>query len=177
MSPITGSWNHTQWVSMNPYTPEGFTMWLNTSRTGVAMLSAQDNALITQTSKGTPMGELFRRFWLPVLLPEELPEPDCPPIRIKVMGEYLVAFRDTNGQVGVVEAFCPHRRAPLFYGRNEECGLRCVYHGWKFDVTGQFVDMPSEPADSDFKDKVQLVAYPTREWGGVIWVYMGPTDK
>ena len=80
------------------------------------------------------MGELFRRFWLPVMLPEELPEPDCPPIRIKIMGEYLVAFRDTNGQVGMVEAFCPHRRAPLFFGRNEECGLRCVYHGWKFDV-------------------------------------------
>ena len=104
---------------------------------------------------------------LPVLLPEELPEPDCPPIRIKVMGEYLVAFRDTNGRVGIVEAFCPHRRAPLFYGRNEECGLRCVYHGWKFDVTGQCVDMPSEPADSDFPSKVQIEAYPTREFGGV----------
>jgi phenylpropionate dioxygenase-like ring-hydroxylating dioxygenase large terminal subunit len=141
------------------------------------MLSAQDNALITQTSKGTPMGELFRRFWLPVLLPEELPEPDCPPVRIKIMGEYLVAFRDTNGQVGVVEAFCPHRRAPLFYGRNEECGLRCVYHGWKFDVTGQCVDMPSEPADSDFPSKVQIDAYPAREFGGVIWIYMGPPDK
>jgi len=141
------------------------------------MLSAQDNALITQTSKGTPMGELFRRFWLPVLLPEELPEPDCPPIRIQVMGEYLVAFRDTNAPGGIVEAFCPHRRAPLFYGRNEECGLRCVYHGWKFDVTGQCVDMPSEPADSDFPSKVQIDAYPTREFGGVIWIYMGPPDK
>ena len=87
------------------------------------MLSAQDNALITQTSKGTPMGELFRRFWLPVLLPDELPEPDCPPVRIKVMGEYLVAFRDTNRRVGIVEAFCPHRRAPLFYGatKNAVC--------------------------------------------------------
>src|SRR2546426_49215 len=138
------------------------------------MLSAQDNALITQTSIGTPMGELFRRFWLPVLLPEELPEPDCPPVRIKVMGEYLVAFRDTNGLVGIVEAFCPHRRAPLFYGRNEECGLRCVYHGWKFDVTGQCVDMPSEPAESDFKDKVRVNAYPVRELGDTVWVYMGP---
>src|SRR6202171_1326219 len=141
------------------------------------MLSAEDNTLITQTSQGTPMGELFRRFWLPVLLPEELPAPDCPPIRIKIMGEYLVAFRDTNGNVGLVEAFCPHRRAPLFYGRNEECGLRCVYHGWKFDTSGQCVDMPSEPADSDFRDKVQIEAYPVREWGGVVWAYMGPRDK
>src|SRR5882672_12868546 len=141
------------------------------------MLSAQDNALITQTSKGTPMGELFRRFWLPVLLPEELPEPDCPPVRIKVMGEYLVAFRDTNGQVGFVEAFCPHRRAPLFYGRNEECGLRCVYHGWKFDRNGDCVDMPSEPAGTTLQAKVKILAYPTVEKGGVIWTYMGPKDQ
>src|SRR5579859_561625 len=140
------------------------------------MLSAEDNALITQTSKGTPMGELFRRFWLPVLLPEELPEPDCPPIRIKVMGEYLVAFRDTNGRVGLVEAFCPHRRAPLFYGRNEECGLRCVYHGWKFDAEGTCVDMPSEPPDSDFRDRLTIKAYPTHEVGGLVWIYMGPRE-
>ena len=124
------------------------------------MLSAADNALITQTNPGTPMGELFRRFWLPVVHPDELPEPDCPPIRIRVMGEDLVAFRDTNGQVGIMEAFCPHRRAPLFYGRNEECGLRCVYHGWKFDVHGQCVDMPSEPPESNFKQKVRTTAYP-----------------
>jgi len=143
----------------------------------ISMLSAADNALITQTDRDTPMGELFRRFWLPVLLPEEVPAPDSPPIRIKIMGEYLVAFRDSNGNVGIVEAFCPHRRAPLFYGRNEEAGLRCAYHGWKFDVNGSCVDLPSEPADSDFKSKVSLDAYPTREWGGVIWVYMGPPDE
>ncbi|MBV9323688.1 MAG: Rieske 2Fe-2S domain-containing protein [Chloroflexi bacterium] len=140
------------------------------------MLSAADNALITQTNPGTPMGELFRRFWLPVVHPDELPEPDCPPIRIRVLGEDLVAFRDTNGQVGIMEAFCPHRRAPLFYGRNEECGLRCVYHGWKFDAAGNCIDMPNEPAESDFSSKVKLQAYPTREWGGVIWVYMGPAE-
>src|SRR5918911_3669291 len=140
------------------------------------MLSAQDNALITQTDKGTPMGDLFRRFWLPVLLPEEVPEPDCPPIRLKIMGEYLVAFRDTTGRVGLVEAFCPHRRAPLFYGRNEEHGLRCVYHGWKFDVEGQCVDMPSEPPESDFKDRLRIKAYPTYETGGMIWIYMGPPE-
>src|ERR1700730_15885193 len=120
------------------------------------MLTAQDNALITQTSTGTPMGELFRRFGLPVMLPEELPAPDCPPIRIKIMGEYLVAFRDTNGSVGLVEAFCPHRRAPLFYVRNEGCGLRCVFHCCNFDTSVQCIDMPSEPADSDFRDRVQL---------------------
>jgi phthalate 4,5-dioxygenase oxygenase subunit len=140
------------------------------------MLSAEDNALITQTNRGTAMGELFRRFWLPVLLPEEVPEPDSPPIRLKVLGEYLVAFRDSHGNVGIVEAFCPHRRAPLFYGRNEEGGLRCVYHGWKFATDGTCMDLPSEPDDSDFKNKVQLEAYPTREWGGVIWVYMGPPE-
>jgi phthalate 4,5-dioxygenase oxygenase subunit len=141
------------------------------------MLTAEDNALITQTNRGTPMGELFRRFWLPALVPDELPEADCPPIRTRILGEDLVAFRDTNGKVGIVSAFCPHRRAPLFFGRNEEAGLRCVYHGWKFDINGVCVDMPSEPAESDFKDRVGLQAYPTREWGGVIWVYMGPPDQ
>src|ERR1700730_560513 len=105
MSPIAPVMEPHQWVSMNRHTPEGLKMCPTTGRAEVAMLSAQDNELITQTSKSTPMGELFRRFWLPVLLPEELPEPDCPQIRIKVMGEYLVAFRDTNGNVGLVEAF------------------------------------------------------------------------
>jgi phthalate 4,5-dioxygenase len=141
------------------------------------MLTAEQNALITQTNRSTPMGELFRRFWLPVMVPEELPEPDCPPIRTRLLGEDLVAFRDTNGRVGLLHAFCPHRRAPLFYGRNEECGLRCVYHGWKFDTSGQCVDMPSEPAESDFKSKVQITAYPTLEWGGVIWAYLGPPER
>src|SRR5215218_5114903 len=140
------------------------------------MLSAELNALITQTNRGTPMGELFRRFWLPVMHPDELPAPDCPPVRTRILGEDLVAFRDSNGAVGLVGAFCPHRRAPLFYGRNEECGLRCVYHGWKFDTAGNCVDMPSEPEESNFKDKVQLKAYPTREWGGVIWAYLGPPE-
>ena len=140
------------------------------------MLTAEQNALVTQTNAGTPMGELFRRFWLPVVHPDEIPTPDSPPVRTRVLGEDLVAFRDTNGQVGLVGAFCPHRRAPLFYGRNEECGLRCVYHGWKFDTAGNCVDMPSEPEESNFKDKVRLKAYPTREWGGVIWAYMGPPE-
>ncbi|MDE2969584.1 MAG: Rieske 2Fe-2S domain-containing protein, partial [Chloroflexota bacterium] len=106
------------------------------------MLTREDNDLLTQTGPGTPMGDLFRRFWQPVLLAEELPEPDCPPVRIKVLSEQLVAFRDTDNNIGVIDNYCPHRRASLFFGRNEECGLRCVYHGWKFDVNGDCVDMP-----------------------------------
>src|SRR5262249_58309225 len=103
------------------------------------MLSAELNALITQTNRGTPMGDLFRRFWLPVIHPDEIPTPESPPVRTKLLGEYLVAFRDTNGQVGLVDAFFPHRKGPLFYGRNEEVGLRCVCHGWKFDTSGTSV--------------------------------------
>ncbi len=140
------------------------------------MLSAEENALLCQTGPGTPMGELFRRFWLPAALSEELPAPDCPPIRLRMLSEDLVAFRDTNGNVGIIDSFCPHRRAGMFFGRNEECGLRCVYHGWKFDVNGDCVDMPSEPAESNFKDKVKITAYPAQDFGGVIWVYMGPQE-
>ncbi|HUZ77998.1 MAG TPA: Rieske 2Fe-2S domain-containing protein [Chloroflexota bacterium] len=141
------------------------------------MLSAAENELLTRTNAGTPMGELFRRFWLPALLPSELPAPDCDPIRFRILGEDLVAFRDSNGQVGFLAQNCPHRGASLFFGRNEECGLRCVYHGWKFDVSGACVDMPNEPAESNFKHKVQATAYPAAEFGGLIWIYMGPADK
>jgi phthalate 4,5-dioxygenase oxygenase subunit len=140
------------------------------------MLSKAENELITNTNPGTPMGEYFRRFWLPVALSEELPGPDCTPLRVQVMGEKLVAIRDSSGRVGLFDAFCPHRGAPLFFGRNEENGLRCVYHGWKFDVTGHCVDMPNEPAESNFKDKVRAAAYPGREWGGVVWCYMGRSN-
>jgi len=140
------------------------------------MLSREENELLTRTGPGTPMGNLYRRFWLPALLPSELPVPDSDPIRFRILGEDLIAFRDSNGKVGFVAQNCPHRGASLFFGRNEESGLRCVYHGWKFDATGQCVDMPNEPAESDFRTKVQAIAYPTREWGGVIWVYMGPRD-
>src|SRR5580765_1448418 len=139
----------------------------------VRMLSVKENDLLTKVGPGTPMGEFLRRFWLPALLSSELPQADGDPVRLRLLGEDLVAFRDTNGQVGVVDAFCPHRRAPLFFGRNEECGLRCVYHGWKFDTQGTCVDMPSEPADSNFKDKVRVKSYPAREFGDTIWVYMG----
>lgn len=141
------------------------------------MLNASDNELLTRTGLETLLGALFRRFWHPVLLSEELPEPDGTPVRLRVLGEDLVAFRDTNGEVGIVDAYCPHRRAGMFFGRNEECGLRWVYHSWKFDVHGDCVDMPTEPRDSSFKDKVKIKAYPTVEYGGCVWVHMGPPDK
>ena len=138
------------------------------------MLTAADNRLLTRTGPGTPMGELFRRFWLPALLPSELPEPDCAPVRLKMLGEDLIAWRNTDGSYGVMQNACPHRGASMFFGRNEENGLRCVYHGWKFDTEGQCVDMPNEPAESNFKHKIKAAAYPAAHWGGFIWVYMGP---
>jgi phenylpropionate dioxygenase-like ring-hydroxylating dioxygenase large terminal subunit len=140
------------------------------------MLSREENALLTQTNAGTPMGEYFRRFWLPALLAAELPSPDCPPVRVRLLGEDLIAFRDSNGRVGLLDEFCPHRRASLFWGRNEECGLRCVYHGWKFDADGACVDLPNEPPEYAFEQKVRTTSYPTREYGGLIWTYMGPRD-
>ena len=140
------------------------------------MLSAQNNDLLTIIEPGSIMGGLLRQFWMPALLEEELPEPDGAPVRLRLMGEDLVAFKDTEGKIGILDAYCAHRRANLFFGRNEECGLRCVYHGWKYDVTGQCVDMPSEPADSRFANKIQVKSYPTVLRGGVIWVYMGPRE-
>src|SRR3954465_5808385 len=140
------------------------------------MLSAKENELLTRVGRGTLMGEFLRRFWLPALLSDELPQSDGDPIRTRTLGEDLVAFRDSNGAVGMVDAFCPHRRAPLFFGRNEECGLRCVYHGWKFDTEGNCVDMPSEPAGTPMKDRVKILAYPTVERGGLIWAYIGPRE-
>ena len=101
------------------------------------MLSQADNDRITRVGRGTPMGEVMRRYWQPILMKSEIADPDGAPVRVRLLGEDLIAFRDTNGKVGLVDAYCPHRRAPMFYGRNEECGLRCVYHGWKFDEIGR----------------------------------------
>lgn len=140
------------------------------------MLSREDNELLCRTGPGTPMGELFRRFWLPAFLTSDLPGPDCPPVRLKILGENLVAFRDTNGKVGVLDRNCPHRLADLFFGRNEECGLTCAYHGWKFDTEGNCMQMPTETPDSDFRGKVKIKSYPAEEFGGAVWVYMGPAD-
>jgi len=140
------------------------------------MLTTADNETLTRVGPGTAMGNLLRRYWTPALLSSELPEADCPPVRTRLLGEDLVAFRDSNGDVGLFVQACPHRGASMFFGRNEEAGLRCVYHGWKFDTTGACVDMPSEPAASNFKNKVRISAYPTYESGGVVWTYMGPAD-
>jgi phenylpropionate dioxygenase-like ring-hydroxylating dioxygenase large terminal subunit len=141
------------------------------------MLRAEENEYVTRTGPGTPMGNLMRQYWIPALLSSELPKPDCPPVRILLLGEKLIAFRDSTGRVGLLDNFCPHRGASLFFARSEECGLRCVYHGWKFDVEGTCVDMPSEPAESNFKNKVRARAYPCRERAGVVWTYMGPRSE
>ena len=140
------------------------------------MLSAADNETLVRTNAGTPMGEYFRRYWLPVALSREMPEPDSPPIRVKVMGEDLVAFRDTNGRVGLVEPRCAHRGSNLFFGRNEECGLRCAHHGWKYNVEGKCVDMPNVEADAGMRGKTSIKAYPTREYGEMVWAYFGPPE-
>ncbi|HEY0582911.1 MAG TPA: Rieske 2Fe-2S domain-containing protein [Chloroflexota bacterium] len=139
------------------------------------MLSVADNELLTRVGAGTPTGDLLRQYWHPVLFSHELTTAGDPQ-RVKLLGEDLIAFRDSSGQPGLIANNCPHRGASLFFGRNEEVepGLRCVYHGWKFDTTGQCVDMPNEPAESDFRTKVKATAYPCREQGDVIWTYMGP---
>jgi phthalate 4,5-dioxygenase oxygenase subunit len=140
------------------------------------MLSPQDTEYLCRIGPGTPMGNLFRQYWLPAIKSDELPAPDCPPIRVKLLGEELIGFRTTLGAVGLIQNACPHRGASLFFGRNEEEGLRCVYHGWKFDIAGDCVDMPSEPAESNFRTKVHARAYRTHERNGIIWAYMGSRD-
>ena len=141
------------------------------------MLRAEDNKFLTESGAGTGMGELLRRFWIPVLLSAELPDADGTPKKIVVMGEELLAFRDTRGVVGVIDQYCPHRGANLWLGRNEECGIRCVYHGWKFDTDGRCVDMPTSYPDLNAKDLMRIKAYPVREWGDMIWAYMGPAEQ
>src|SRR5215470_4119207 len=141
------------------------------------MLSEADNEYLTRIGPGTPMGDFMRQYWIPAVRSDELPGPDGDPLRVMLLGEQLIAFRDTNGQVGLLQNNCPHRGASLFFGRNEECGLRCVYHGWKFSTDGTCVDMPNEPAESDFRTKVRAVAYPTTERGGIVWTYMGQRSQ
>jgi len=135
--------------------------------------TTQDNERLTRVGPGTPMGQLLRRFWIPVLLPEELAQRDGPPLRVRVLGEDLVAFRDSNGRLGLLDRYCPHRRVDLYFGRNEHCGLRCAYHGWKFDVDGNVLDMPAEPPNSPLLKEVKIRSYPIIEWGGVIWAFLG----
>ena len=137
------------------------------------MLKKEDNEILTRVGPGTPMGALLRQYWHPVLYSYELPQPDAPPVRVRLLCEDLIAFRDSNGEIGLIEENCPHRGASLFFGRNEDCGIRCVYHGWKFDVHGNCVDMPNEPAETNFAHKVSVRAYPCKEWGGIIWAFLG----
>jgi phthalate 4,5-dioxygenase len=140
------------------------------------MLRKEQNDLLTQTGPETPMGKLFRRYWLPALLSEQLQQPDGEPVRLQLLGEKMVAFRDSQGRLGAIDEFCAHRGVSLWFGRNEESGLRCPYHGWKYDITGQCVDVPSEPAESGYCSRVKLKGYPLAERGGVIWIYMGPAE-
>lgn len=140
------------------------------------MLKKKMNEFVTQTDAGTPMGNLFRRYWLPALLSEELAMPDCAPVRIQLLGEKLLAFRDTQGRIGAIDQFCAHRGVSLWFGRNEDNGIRCAYHGWKYDVSGRCVDVPSEPEESRYCEKIKLKSYPLIERGGVVWIYMGPPE-
>jgi phenylpropionate dioxygenase-like ring-hydroxylating dioxygenase large terminal subunit len=139
------------------------------------MLSREDNEKLTRTGPGTPMGNVFRSYWLPVLLSEQLPDKDGPQVRVKILGEQLLAFRDSTGHVGLVEPRCPHRGADLYFGRNEEGGIRCAYHGWKFDTQGRCLDMPTVPAETarTMCSKARIRSYPTRERGGMVWAYLG----
>lgn len=140
------------------------------------MLKREENEILTRTGAGTPLGALFRRYWIPALLVEELSENDGAPIRVQLLSEKLVAFRDSEGRYGLVQEQCPHRLASLWFGRNEESGIRCPYHGWKFDVAGHCTDIPSEPPDSAIRKRVRLKSYPLVKRGPVLWTYMGPSE-
>lgn len=141
------------------------------------MLTHEENQLLCRVEGDAPMGQLMRRHWTPVCLIEEVTEPDGTPVKARVFGEDLVVFRDSEGRVGVMDEYCPHRRASLVFGRNEEGGLRCLYHGWKMDVDGNVLEMVSEPTASGLAAKTKHKAYPTKEWGGMVWAYMGPVEQ
>src|SRR5712691_8423163 len=141
------------------------------------MLTREHNDLATRTGPGTPMGVLLRRYWIPFLLSAELPEPECPPVLVMLLSKRLVAWRDTQGRLALTDEFCAHRGVSLWFGRNEENGLRCPYHGWKYDHTGQCIEVPSEPEQSGYCKKIKLKSYPLIERGGVMWTYMGPPEK
>jgi phthalate 4,5-dioxygenase oxygenase subunit len=137
-------------------------------------LKSEQNEWLTRTGPGTRLGSVFRRYWLPALLSRELPGPDCPQVRVKLLSERLIAFRDTRNRLALIDEFCAHRGVSLWFGRNEEGGLRCSYHGWKYDVTGQCVEIPSEPDNPKLCQRMKLKSYPLVDRGGVLWTYMGP---
>ena len=140
------------------------------------MITSEENELLCRVEKDAPMGQLMRQHWVPICLSEEVAEPDGDPVTARILGESLVVFRDTDGNVGVMDEACPHRGASLVYGRNEEGGLRCLYHGWKMDVRGNVTEMVSEPAASGFAEKVKHKAYPVKEWGGMVWAWLGAKE-
>ncbi|HTE86984.1 MAG TPA: Rieske 2Fe-2S domain-containing protein, partial [Dehalococcoidia bacterium] len=148
------------------------------------MLTREENELLTRVGPGTPMGDLIRQYWLPFLPSADLAEADGRPQRVRLLCEDLIAFRDSDGRPGLLANNCPHRGASLFFGRNEESGLRCVYHGWKFDATGACIEMPNEPPERrggfqtrPLKDKVHATSYPCVERNGLIWAYLGPRSE
>jgi phthalate 4,5-dioxygenase oxygenase subunit len=141
------------------------------------MARPDTNETLTPTGPGTPMGEMFRQYWMPALLAEELPANDCPPVRVKLLSERLIAFRDSDGRMGLIDEFCAHRGVSLWFGRNEQGGLRCPYHGWKYDVTGQCIEVPSEPVESGYCQKIKLTSYPLVKIGDVLWTHMGDKEK
>ena len=140
-------------------------------------MTPEENDLLCRVEGDAPMGQIMRRHWIAACLSEDVAEPDGAPIRVRLLGENLVVFRDSKGRIGVLDEYCSHRRASLLFARNEECGLRCLYHGWKFDVDGNVVEMASEPPGSNIPERVKHKSYPAREGGGFVWAYMGPPDQ
>ncbi|MEA2639100.1 MAG: phthalate 4,5-dioxygenase [Chloroflexota bacterium] len=141
------------------------------------MLTREENEQLTGVGPGTPMGEVLRRYWIPIVISDEVAEPGCDPVRVKLLGEELIAFRDRTGRVGLIDEFCPHRGASLYYAQVADCGLQCVYHGWKFDATGTTLETPNESGVRMWEGKKLIAAYPTHEACGVVWAYMGPPDR
>jgi len=144
---------------------------------GVNMLTAVDNDLLTSTGPETPMGKFFRHFWQPIALSKELAQKDGSPLCVNIMGEEFIAFRNTNGELGLVDSKCPHRGANLFYGRNEECGIRCVFHGWKFDINGLPMELPNVPPGAQYHETIRLRSFPVVEFGDIVWGYLGATKS
>lgn len=140
-------------------------------------MTPEENDLMCRVEGDAPMGQIMRRHWIAACLAEEVAEPDGAPVRARLLGENLIVFRDSKGRLGVVDEYCTHRRASLVFARNEDCGLRCLYHGWKFDINGNVVDMPSESLERADAARVKLKSYPAREWGGFVWTYMGPPEE
>ena len=140
-------------------------------------MSPEENELLCRVEGSAPMGQIMRRHWIAACLSEEVAERDGAPVKVRLLGEDLVVFRDSKGRIGVLDAYCTHRRASLLFARNEECGLRCLYHGWKFDVDGNVLERASEPPGSKMPEGLRQKAYPAREAGGFVWCFMGPADE